>query len=130
MPSWVRSVLAVVAGALVIGALHTGTDMVLQNTGVVPPFKAAAALAPRYLLLAVFYRSVIDVLGGFITGQVAPNRPQFHALILGGIGLVLNIAGGIAMWHLGAHWYPAVLTVLALPSTWLGGWLAQKTRST
>ena len=41
----------------------------------------------------------------------------------GAIGIVAGAAGAVAMWQLGDQWYPIALVLLALPSTWLGGWL-------
>ena len=49
---------------------------------------------------------------------------MLHAIILGGIGFVLALAGCFMMWKLGNHWYPIALVVTALPCTWLGGKLA------
>jgi uncharacterized membrane protein YfcA len=50
-----------------------------------------------------------------------------HALTLGALGVVLNIAGAWVNWSYGNHWYPIALVVTALPCAWLGGKLASKT---
>jgi hypothetical protein len=44
-----------------------------------------------------------------------------HALILGGIGLVLSSVGAIAAADLGPAWYAWTLAAMALPIAWLGG---------
>ncbi|MBS0472673.1 MAG: hypothetical protein JSR60_16485 [Proteobacteria bacterium] len=126
MPDWLRSTLAVLAGVVTIGVLHTGTDMALEGSGIFPPPEAPSALDPLYLGTAVVYRNVYNVLGGYLTGRLAPAGPQMHAAVLGLIGLLLNLAGGYVMWSIGAHWYPVTLAILALPATWLGGWLVSR----
>jgi multisubunit Na+/H+ antiporter MnhB subunit len=48
-----------------------------------------------------------------------------HALVLGGLGLIVSIVGAIVTWNrqpsLGPHWYPVALIVLAIPTAWAGG---------
>jgi hypothetical protein len=44
-----------------------------------------------------------------------------HALVLGLAGLAANLAGAVTMRDFGPAWYPLVLTVLAVPTAWLGG---------
>ena len=75
------------------------------------------------LVLALAYRCVYNVVGGYIAAKLAPRNPMRHALILGGIGFVLGLAGAIATipMDLGPAWYPISLVVTALPFTWLGG---------
>ena len=43
------------------------------------------------------------------------------ALALGGVGLVVSIAGAIIMREAGPTWYPIALVVIALPCAWVGG---------
>jgi hypothetical protein len=46
------------------------------------------------------------------------------------IGFVVSLAGAIATWNGGpqfqAHWYPVALTLLAIPSAWVGGMIRVK----
>jgi hypothetical protein len=119
-----KSIGAIVAGFLAVGILHTVTDLILEKTGIFPRPDQPAALGTKYLAIAAIYRNIYNVFGGWITGRLAPSGPVGHAIILGLLGLLANIAGGIVMWKIGAHWYPFVLSVLALPSCWLGGVLA------
>jgi hypothetical protein len=49
-----------------------------------------------------------------------------HALVMGGIGFVLSMAGGIAMWDMGAHWYPIALALSSVPCAWAGAILCIK----
>ena len=115
-----RSIGAVAAGLLAIFAVTTGVDIVMQLTGVFPPADAPP-MSNALFLLAFGYRFVFDVAGGYLTARLAPDRPMRHALALGGVGLVLSIAGTIALWNAGPHWYPIGLAASALPCAWLGG---------
>ncbi len=120
MPSIVRSILAVVAGIVVVVVLSEATDWLVVRLGLsfnVPdPTKMFA--------LATFYRCVYAVLGGYVTARLAPSSPVMHAVILGIVGTIPAVAGVIVMWAYGNHWYPIALAVTALPCSWLGGRLA------
>jgi hypothetical protein len=82
-------------------------------------------MAGTLLLLATVYRTVYGVAGSYIAAWLAPDRPMRHALVLGVLGLVVNIVGAVATWNRGpafaAHWYPLALTALAIPGAWVGG---------
>jgi hypothetical protein len=123
---WLKRIGALLAGFVAVGVLHTVTDMALEKTGVFPPPDSAAALGTSYLAAAVVYRNIYNVFGGWLTARLAPDHKIGHAIVLGALGTAANIAGGIVMWKLGAHWYPLTLAVLALPSCWLGGLLATR----
>ena len=118
-----RSIGAVLAGLLTIGVLDTGIDAVLHATGVYPPW--GQPMAGRLFLLAIAYRMVDGIAGGYIAARLAPHHPMRHALILGSIGVVISIAGALATWNegpkFGPHWYPLSLAVVAMPCAWLGG---------
>jgi hypothetical protein len=127
-PRRLRSVGAVAAGLVSIFAVTTAVDAVMHATGVFPP-PGAPPMADRLFALAFGYRFVIDVAGCALTARLAPRRPMRHALILGAIGVLLSIAGGIAMWDASRAWYPIALAVTALPCAWLGGRLATRHRA-
>jgi hypothetical protein len=117
-----RSAGALLAGFASVFVLSTATDAVMHGAGVYPTGRAMSA---ALFALALAYRSVFTVLGGFITARLAPARPLRHAVILGAIGAVAALAGLLATWNRGAEfgprWYPLALVVLALPCTALGG---------
>ena len=118
-----RSIGAVLAGLLAVVVLDTGIDAVMHATGVYPPW--GQPMAGALFLLAMAYRMVDGIAGGYIAARLAPSRPMRHALILGAIGVVLSTAGAVATWNegpkFGPHWYPLSLAVFALPCAWLGG---------
>lgn len=115
-----KSIGAVFAGMLTIVVLSTATDLVLEKLGIFPPPEKGLFIT-WMLALALVYRSVYAIAGGFITAMLAPNRPMQHAIILGGIGVVMSIIGVFVAWDMSPHWYPIALVLTALPCTWLGG---------
>lgn len=125
-----RSTVAVLGGLVAVFVLSLGTDQVLHTLQVFPPWGQ-----PMYetglLLLALAYRIVYGVAGGYVTARLAPRHPMRHALALGVVGLGLSTAGAIGMRGLGPSWYPIALVLTALPCAWLGGALhrAQRDRT-
>jgi hypothetical protein len=110
---------------ITIVALSVGTDSALESLGVFPP-QDQGLFIPWMLLVALLYRSVYAVAGGYVTAMLAPDRPLRHAIILGVIGVVVSLLGTIVGWDLSAHWYPIALIITALPCTWLGAKLKSK----
>jgi hypothetical protein len=123
-----RSIGAVLAGLLFVIVISTVTDLLLHTTGIFPPL--GQAMADSLFLVALAYRTIYSIAGGYITARLAPDRPVTHALILGIIGCVLGLAGTIATWNrgpeFGPKWYPIALIVIAIPTTWMGAKLALK----
>ena len=116
-----RSIGALLAGFVVVVILSLGTDLGLQKAGIFPPL--GQIMSNALFLLATVYRTVYAVVGSYITARLAPDRPMGHALVGGGIGLVLAVVGAVVTWNkdLGPHWYPLALIVTALPCAWVGG---------
>jgi hypothetical protein len=114
-----RRIGAVLAGLVAIFAVTSVTDAIMHAIGVFPPV-GAPAMSSTLFLFAFAYRFVFDVAGSYLTARLAPDRPMRHALVLGAIGLVLSIAGAVAMWDAGPAWYPIGLAASALPCAWLG----------
>jgi hypothetical protein len=106
---------------VVVLVLSLGTDLALHAAGIFPPL--GQIMSNPLFLLATVYRTVYAVLGSYITARLAPDRPMGHALLGGGIGLVLAVVGAVVTWNkdLGPHWYPLALIVTALPCAWVGG---------
>lgn len=118
-----RSILSVVVGFLTVAILSTAMDEVMHRSGIFPP--AGSAMTTSLWLVATAYRAVFQVLGGYLTARLAPQRPMRHVWILAIIGQVLSF-GGIVMWKAlgeagGPLWYPILLILLATPTVWLGG---------
>jgi hypothetical protein len=119
--SILRSAGAIAAGFAAVVVLSIATDAAFHALGVFPP--VGQPMTAGLYVLALAYRTLFTVAGGYITARLAPRRPLAHAIVLGAIGILAGTAGAVAMWQLGDQWYPIALVLLALPSTWLGGWL-------
>jgi len=119
-----RSVLAIVAGFLVVVILSLGIDEVLHLLKVYPPW-GEPMYEPRLNALALSYRIVITVLSGYVTARLAPRNPMKHVVIGGLIGVLLGCAGvlGAMQIPMGPIWYPIAIAVTGFPSVWLGGML-------
>ncbi len=122
-----RSVGAVLAGLLANVILAAFVDQILHWLGVFPPW-GQITYEPVPYVLAVTYRAVFGVAGGYITARLAARAPMRHALALGVVGLVLCLAGVVAsvVSDLGPVWYAAVLFVIAMPTTLVGGKIGTK----
>jgi len=118
-----RSTAAVLAGFLSVAVLSLATDQVLHVLDVYPPW-GEPMWDPRLNLLALSYRILYTILGGYIAAALAPHAPMRHVAIVGGIGTIAGIAGAVAaitMADLGPDWYPIALAVTGFPCVWLGG---------
>jgi len=123
-----RSTAAILLGFLAVFVLSLGTDQVLHELDVYPPW-GQPMFDTGQNLLALSYRILYTVIGGYIAARLAPHRPMRHALILGVIGLLPSTAGAVAaitMADLGPVWYPVAIVLTALPCTWLGGVLHRR----
>jgi hypothetical protein len=119
----VRSTVAVLVGFFSVAVFSLATDQVLHVLNVYPPW-GEPMWDPRLNLLALSYRILFAVMGGYITASLPPHRPMRHVLVVGILGLVAGSAGAIAairLANLGPNWYPILLALTAFPSVWLGG---------
>jgi multisubunit Na+/H+ antiporter MnhC subunit len=123
-----RRIGAVLAGMIVIVILDLGIDLILHGIGVYPPW--FQPMRAGLWLLAIGYRSVDGIIGGYTAASIAPDRPLAHALVLGGIGIVLSTLGLIATVNkgpeFGPKWYPLALVGIALPCSLIGGLLRRR----
>ena len=94
-PRLLRSTGAIVVGFLSVAVLSLATDQVLHVAGVYPPWGE-----PMYdtslNLLALSYRTLYTILGGYITATMAPHAPMRHVLVVAVLGSVVATAGAIA----------------------------------
>src|SRR5262245_49169076 len=94
-----KSILAVVAGLLVIIVVTTLVDVLLHAVGVFP--HVDVPIDDRLAAIATSYRIVISIAGAYLTARLAPERPMKHALILGVVGTFLGLLGVVATWGKG-----------------------------
>jgi hypothetical protein len=82
-------------------------------------------MADPLWILALAYRIVYGIIGGYVAARFAPNQPMKHALIVGLIGLALSIVGVAMHWNkgpeFGPKWFSIALILTALPCAWAGG---------
>jgi hypothetical protein len=125
-----RSITAVLLGFVAVVLLSLGTDQVLHVLQVYPPW-GQPMHDPGLNLLALSYRIVYTIVGGYITARLAPHSPMRHALALGIVGFAVGAAGAIATipMDLGPSWYPIALVLTALPCAWLGGVLHRRSQA-
>jgi hypothetical protein len=64
--------------------------------------------------LVIGYRAVFSLIGCYLTAKLAPQTPMKHALVLGGIGVVLSAIGAIVAADLGPSWYAWTLVGISL----------------
>jgi hypothetical protein len=123
-----RSTGAVLAGFFAVAILSLVTDQLLHVLKIYPPW-GEPMYDPGLNLLALAYRIVYTVFGGYLAARLAPRNPMRHVVVLAVIGLVMGITGVIATsdLELGPRWYPIALAVTAFPCTWLGGVLHRAT---
>lgn len=114
-----RSVGAIFLSFVVVFVLSLGTDHIMHMLNIYPPY-GEPMHDNALLALALSYRLVYGILGGYIVARFAPHSPMRHALISGAIGFVLSTAGAAAMWDQGDHWYPVGLALSAVPCSWAG----------
>jgi len=125
-----RSVGAVLAGLFFVIIITTATDAIMHATGIFPPW--GQPMSDSLFVLALAYRIVYGIVGGYITARLAPGKPVQHAVLLGVVGFVLSLAGAAATWNrgpeFGPKWYPVALIAIAIPTAWLGGKLVSRPR--
>jgi hypothetical protein len=123
-----KNFLAVIAGLAVVIVISTGLDFVMHRAGVFSMDNTA--MTTGNWLLALSYRLVAAIAGGWVTARLAQSRPEFFAIVLGIIGTVIGLAGLFVAWTasplLGPLWYPALLVLTAIPCTWLGAKLVRR----
>jgi hypothetical protein len=123
-----KSALALLAGLVVVIVLTSIADVAMHASGAFP--SPRSSMTPAHYLISTAYRIVISILGCWLVARLAPTRPMLHALILGGIGTAIAIAGAAMTWNsgpeFGPRWYPIALAVTALPCAWIGGKLRER----
>ncbi|MCB1165676.1 MAG: hypothetical protein KDK33_05965 [Leptospiraceae bacterium] len=117
-----KSILAVIAGFILVFAVSLGADALMHAVGIFPPW--GEPMSDGLFALAATYRALIGIAGGFVTARLAPRRPMKHAVILGVLGSVAGLLGLIGTWdkgpEFGPKWYAILVMAMALPTCWLG----------
>jgi hypothetical protein len=122
-----RSILAIVVGFILTGALNVGTT---------PSFPAwrrswCRRRAPPNnnvagLLVICAYVALFGILGCYVTARLAPSRPLLHALIMGGLALAMSIPMTILAWNDAPAWFNVYNLLAVMPYAWIGGTLRER----
>src|SRR5438552_9050345 len=95
---------AIVAGLLLGVVLSLGTDAVMHATGIFPPM--GQRMSDSLFGLATSYRVLYSVLASYVAARLAPDRPMWHALVLGAINAFVSLVGLVAIWNKGPEFGP------------------------
>lgn len=103
---------AVAAGFVSLAVLSLTTDAALHFLNIYPP-----------LSIALAYRLVYVIAGGYIAARFAPFAPIHHAVILGMVAFTASAADAIVtiLLSLDPAWALIALMLTAMPAAALGG---------
>ncbi len=120
-----RSILAVLAGAVLWALLWIGSNATLAATfprQIVPnEYIGHVGILMTLLALSVVY----SVLAGYATGVVAQANRVRHGFALGILQLALGIFFQAQYWQLMPLWYHLPFLALLLPGNVYGAWLRE-----
>lgn len=124
-----RSILAIALGFLAVVLLSTGTDALLHRLGVFPP--PGKDMADGLFLLALAYRSLYTLFGGWLAARLSSRGDQRDVRILAALGFLAG-AAGIVVWSmtpgLGPLWFVLLIPITGVAFTLAGGRLAHPAR--
>jgi hypothetical protein len=121
-----RSIVAVVVGYLLIGMLSFGADVVMHNLRPEVYLDGGRLEHVPTLLVVMVYVAVFAILGCYVTARLAPRNPMKHALILGALGVVTQVAMWSIAWNTVPAWFHIVSLALVMPYAWIGGRIREK----
>ena len=125
MPPFMRSILAIGAGFVLIPVITIGIDLVLMRA--MPAVFGApdANHDLRVLVIGTAYTAVTAIACCWLTAALAPNRPMRHALILGALGVAATVLTLVPQLSSMPLWFAALSVLLVMPYAWLGGRLRE-----
>ncbi|MEO8028077.1 MAG: hypothetical protein ABI823_16450 [Bryobacteraceae bacterium] len=122
-----RSLAALGASFLAVVVLSMGTDAIMYSSGAFPPL--GQPMPDALFLVALAYRTLYGVAGGYIAARLAPYRPMQQALASGAVGLAISLVGVVMTWdkgpEMGPKWYSLALMATTIPCAWAGAKLAE-----
>ncbi|SRR5712692_5315526 len=119
-----RSIAGVIAGFAVIAALTMLATFVAVKT-LLPTAHGVSMPQPTatYLAVNLTYSALFAVLGGYVAATIAARAPLLHAVVLGGILLVMSIVSYVQNAAQQPRWYAVSLTALGPVCVIAGGYL-------
>ncbi len=106
-----RTILAVLAGYIVIVAIVLGATYVLQT---IKPewYLIGAPLASGYLAANIAYSLVAAFLGGFITARIGAHAPRKHAYALAAVSVAMTVLAAMTGEQEQPGWFQALRAVV------------------
>lgn len=123
-----KSIGVIIVGFILVAALSIALDYVFETLGIFPGITHPELYTPWMLIIALTYRSLATILGGYITASIAPANPMRHIYVFAVLGFIGGVAGAINGWNYGNHWYPILLAITGPFFVWLGGKWQTKSR--
>jgi hypothetical protein len=122
-----RSILAIVVGFVLTGALNVGTNTLLSRVApeMVPP-PGTPNTSTAALIGICAYVALYGILGCYVTARLAPSRPLLHALILGGLALAMSIPMTMAVWNDTPPWFNVYNLLAVMPYAYIGGRIRER----
>lgn len=121
--SWIRSVLAILAGVITWMVLAFSTDLLMTQVFPDRFVYGEPVEHPPILILLATYSLGYAVVAGVVTGRLARRRPVRHALALGIVQLALVGTATYLQVNVAPVWYHVLILSLTVPAHVLGGWL-------
>jgi hypothetical protein len=121
-----KSIVAIVVGFVLTAVLNVGTNAVLAKAapGLIPTGEPVTD--PAALLLVCAYVAAFGILGCYVTARLAPSRPLFHALVLGGIALAMSIPVTVMAWNDTPAWFNVYNLLAVMPYAYIGGTIRER----
>jgi hypothetical protein len=116
-----RSILAIVAGCVVLIATGLLTDALLLKLfpAVVNAQGRVTSHAVAFLMMS--YSLAYCVVAGYVAAALAQRREVAHAFALGVVLVLLLVYPTIKFWETTPAWYHVALFVLTIPACVAGG---------
>jgi len=121
-----KSIMAIVVGFLVTGALAVGTTSLITSARPGSFDANGVPTSPTMMLVNLAYVGVFAIFGCWLAGKLAPNRAMRHALIVGVLGLILNVGASIPLRNAAPAWFIAAGVLTTMLWAWIGGRLAER----
>lgn len=116
----IRSILAVIAGYVLLTLLVVGTSLAL---GAVMPQTDALHPSLNYLLFTLAYSAVFALVAGYVAAIIARGAELGTALALASLLLLLGVVAALAASSSGSEvWFPAANGALQFIAASAGGY--------
>ena len=118
-----KSIWALIAGFLLLMVLSIGADILLRAF-FPKAFSPSGAVQSWFAAITtICYAAAFGALSSYLTARLAGGRPVMHAMVLGGVVLLVVVAELAGSWHSAPAWFNLCFLAIILPSAYLGGFI-------